>query len=115
MSLDGLEEVAGSLETGVGAMIRLRGESHRGAVAASSAGLLVIGTTCVPCETNQDGTIAAIIIIGLVGETGSDSVVHLLVVGLGGDERPLGGGVAAQVEVRSTCGTEGTKGPDAEG
>lgn len=54
LSLDGLEEVAGSLETGVGAVIRLRGESHRGAVAASSAGLLIIGTTCVPCETNQD-------------------------------------------------------------
>lgn len=63
------------------------------------------------------GTIAAIIIVGLVGQTGSDSVVHLLVVGLGGDEGPLGGGVAAQVEVRSTCGTKGTdtKGPDAKG
>jgi hypothetical protein len=54
LSLDGLEEVAGGLETGVGAVIGLRGESHGGAVAASGAGLLIIGTTCVPCETNQD-------------------------------------------------------------
>jgi hypothetical protein len=63
------------------------------------------------------GTIAAVIIVGIVGQTGSDSVVHLLVVGLGRDEGLLGGGggVAVQVEVRSTTeGTE-TKSPDSEG
>jgi hypothetical protein len=61
------------------------------------------------------GTIAAVIIVGLVLETESDGVVHLLVVGLGGDEGALGGGTV-QVEVCTTS-TEGsdTESPDASG
>jgi hypothetical protein len=60
--------------------------------------------------------IAAVVIVGLIRQTVSDSVVHLLVIGLGGDEGPLGGGLAVQVEVcsPSTKGTE-TKSPEAKG
>lgn len=54
LGLDGLEEVTGVLQTGVGAVVRLRSETHGSTVATTSAGLLVIGTTGVPGETNED-------------------------------------------------------------
>ena len=52
--LDGLQPVSGDLETGVGAVVRFGGESHRGTIASSCAGFLVIGTASVPCETKHN-------------------------------------------------------------
>ena len=40
--LDGLEEVPSGFETGVGAVVGFRGETHGGAVGAASVGLLVV-------------------------------------------------------------------------
>lgn len=54
LGLDRLQEVSGSLETSVGAVVGLRGESHGGTVATSGTSLLVIGATCVPCQTDED-------------------------------------------------------------
>lgn len=66
-------------------------------------------------EAQTYGTIAAVIIIGLVSQTLSDSVVHFLVIGLSWNKGALGGGTV-QVEVHTT-GTEGTEtgSPDSEG
>ena len=54
LGLDGLEEVAGDFEAGVGAVVRFRGESHGGAVAAAGAGFFVVRAACVPGETEDD-------------------------------------------------------------
>lgn len=53
-TLNRLQEVSGVLEASVGAVVRLRGESHGGTVAATGASLLVIGTAGVPGKTNED-------------------------------------------------------------
>ena len=53
-TLDRLQEVSGVLETSVGAVIRLGGESHGSTIAATGASLLVIGTTGVPGETDEN-------------------------------------------------------------
>lgn len=54
LGLDGLQEVACVLETGIGAVARLGSESHCGTVATTSVGLLVVGTTSVPGETDEN-------------------------------------------------------------
>lgn len=54
LGLDGLEEITGVVEAGIGAVVGFRGESHSRTVAASSAGFLVICTTCVPGESHQN-------------------------------------------------------------
>lgn len=53
-TLDRLKEVPSHLETSVGAVLRLGSESHGGTVAASSASLLVVCTTSVPCQPNKN-------------------------------------------------------------
>lgn len=52
--MDGLEEVTGNLQPSIGAVVRLGSESHGSSVAATSAGLLVVGTASVPCQSNED-------------------------------------------------------------
>lgn len=79
-TLDGLQEVSGRLQTSVGAVASLRCESHGSTIGSTSTSLLVIGTTCVPGQSEQDGTIAPIIILILVRELSSDLFVDLLVV-----------------------------------
>lgn len=54
LGLDGLEEVAGDFEAGVGAVVGFGGESHGGAVAATGASFFVVGAACVPGETEDD-------------------------------------------------------------
>lgn len=137
LGLDGLQEVSGVLETSVGAVVGLGGKSHGGTVASTSASLLVVGTACVPCQTDKNlsnnkcqlpmysmaqghqmvgvtyGSIAAIVIVGLVGETVSNGIVHLLVVLLGGD-KVLGadGGITTlQVEVGANTTSGGNTSP----
>ena len=96
LGLDGLEEVAGGEQAGVGAVVGLGGEAHGGTVAATSSGGLVKGARCVPGETQQDGTEAAIVVVVLLLEARGNLVVHLLVVGLGRvDNLGRGGGGAA--------------------
>lgn len=54
LSLDGLQEVTGVLQTGVGTVVRLRSEAHGSTVATTSAGHLIVGTAGVPGETDED-------------------------------------------------------------
>ena len=54
LTLDGLEEVTGVLQTGVGTVISLRRETHGSTIAATSLGLLVVGARSVPGETDED-------------------------------------------------------------
>lgn len=54
LGLDGLEEIAGDFEAGVGAVVGFGGESHGGAVAAAGAGFFVVGAACVPGETEDN-------------------------------------------------------------
>ena len=54
LGLDWLQIVSGNLKTGIGAMVRLGGKSHSGAVASSRAGLLVISTASMPCQTEDN-------------------------------------------------------------
>lgn len=94
--LDGLEEVAGGLQTGVGAMVALGSEAHGGAVGTAGAGQLVVGAGGVPCETKQDRAVAAVIVVVVLLEQLGDVVVGLLVVLEAGDEgRP---GLALEAE-----------------
>lgn len=85
LTLDRLEEVTSSNQTGVGTVSALGSKSHGGTVAATGLGLLVIGAAAVPCETHQHGAIAAIVIV-LDLQAAGNVVVDLLVVGLGGNE-----------------------------
>jgi hypothetical protein len=55
--LDGVEEVAGSVKTGVGTVVALRGESHGSTVAATGLSLGIVGATGVPCKTNKDRSV----------------------------------------------------------
>lgn len=84
--LHGLEEVASSDQTGVGAVVALRRETHGGTVGAAGAGLLVVGAGGVPAETEEDGAVGAVIVVILVNELLGDEVVDLLVVLLAGRE-----------------------------
>lgn len=104
LTLDRLEEVTSSNQTSVGTVVALGSESHGSTVTATSLGLLVVGTAAVPCKTDQDGAVAAIIIIGV--ETLGDVVVDLLVIGLGGN-KGLGGGRGTRGEVPDTETTSG--------
>lgn len=54
LTVNGLEEVTGELQTSIGTVIRLGGESHGSSVAATSASLLVVGTASVPGQSNED-------------------------------------------------------------
>ena len=91
--LDGLEEVAGGDQAGVGAVVTLGGETHGGAVGAAGAGLLVVGARGVPSETEEDGAVRAIVVVVLVDELLGDEVVDLLVVLAAG--RECGGALLA--------------------
>ncbi len=79
------------LQTSVGTVATLGRKSHRGTVATTGTGRHIIGSTGVPGKANQDGAIAAIVIVVIFLETGGHFVVDLLVVCLGGLE-DLGGG-----------------------
>lgn len=104
LTLDRLEEVTSSNQTSVGTVSALRGKSHSGTVAATGLGLLIVGTAAVPCETHQDGAIAAIIIVVDLQAAGN-VVVDLLVVGLGGDEAAgRGRGTGSEVPDTKTSG-----------
>ena len=112
LSLYGLEEIAGSEKTGVGAVITLRGEAHSGAVAATGASLLIVGAACVPSEAEEDGAEAAIVVVVLLLEALGDLVVHALVVLLGrvdnlgrGGRGSTGGGVVPVAEATSGGGS----------
>lgn len=104
LTLDRLEEVTSSNQTGVGTVVALGSESHGSTVTATSLGLLVVGTAAVPCKADQDGAVAAIIIVGV--EALGDVVVDLLVIGLGGD-KGLGRGRGTRGEVPDTETTGG--------
>lgn len=93
------------LQASVRAVVTLGGESHGSTVATTSAGLLVEGTTGVPGETQEDGAVAAIVVLVVLLEKLGDLVVHLLVVLLGGIEDLGRGNAALGVEVvtGSTC------------
>lgn len=54
-------------------------EAHGGKVGTAILGVDVVGTGCVPGETEEDGAVGAVIIV-LVLDDGSDGVVDLLVV-----------------------------------
>ncbi len=49
----------------------------------TSVAVLVVGTGSVPCETDENGTVGAIVVLGVGLELLSDGVVDGLVVGLG--------------------------------
>lgn len=103
--LDGVEEVAGSVKTGVGTVVTLGRESHGGTVAATSLGLSVVGTTGVPGETDKDGSVRAIIVVVVLNEELSDLVVDLLVVLLLGGEDTSGLNLLSTVHVVETSTT----------
>lgn len=85
-------------------MSALGSKSHGGTVAATGLGLLVIGAAGVPCVTNQDGAVAAIVIV-LDLQAAGDVVVDLLVVGLGGNEAAgRGRGTRGEVPDTETSG-----------
>lgn len=104
--LDGGEEVAGCFEAGVGAVVAFRGEAHGGAIGATGVGQLVVAGVCqlrskserpevnsrsrsVPCETQQDGTVATIVVFIMLLQQLRNLVVRLLVVLKSRDERLL--------------------------
>ena len=54
--LDGLEQVAGHVQAGIGAPLGLGGEAHGGAVGAARAILDVVGAGRVPGQADEEGT-----------------------------------------------------------
>lgn len=91
------------LETSISTVVGLGSESHGGAVAATSASLLVIGARSVPGETDEDGAVATIIVVVLLLQTAGNLVVDLLVVGLGGLKGlDRGGAGVEEVETSTT-------------
>ena len=83
LTLDGLEEVTGNVEAGVGAVGGLGREPHGSTVAATGLRLGVIGAAGVPGKAEEDGSIAAILVLVVLLDELGDGVVHLLVVLLG--------------------------------
>ena len=95
--LDGLEEIAGGLETSVGAVVTFGGEAHGSAVGTTSSRHLVVAVVCqfmclidmraeysrsrgVPCKAKKNGTVATIIVVVVLLKPLGDVVVDLLVV-----------------------------------
>jgi hypothetical protein len=114
--LHGVEEVAGSVKTGIGTVVTLRGESHGSTVAATSLGLGIVGATGVPCETDKDGSVRAIVVLIVLNEELSDLVVDLLVILLSGCEDTSGLGLLCAVHIVETSTTSkgGNKTTDQE-
>lgn len=118
LSLDGLEEIASGDQTGVGAVVTLGSEPHGGTVAATSAGHGIVCARGVPGKTDQDGAVAAVIVLIVFNQSLGNGVVDLLVVGLGGGEDgvlEVGRAGAGVVEpATSTCdGGDGDTGDQA--
>jgi len=67
-------------------VVALRGETHGGAVGATSAGRDIEGARGVPCQTEQDRAVGAVVVVVLVDQTFGDGIVNLLVVLLLGSE-----------------------------
>ncbi|KAI7968196.1 hypothetical protein EIK77_010366 [Talaromyces pinophilus] len=133
LTVDGFEEVTGKLQPSIGAVVRLGSESHGSSVAATGAGLLVVGAASVPCQSNEDlnesqqtlktqrygeiayRSVATIIVVILLNQKTSDLVVNLLVIFLGRHERTGGlcRNITAAVEVVcSTTGNDTTETPE---
>lgn len=110
LTLHRLKEITGMVETSIGAVGTLGGKSHGSAIAATGAGDLIVCAASVPGKADQDGAVAAIIVIFLLLETTGDLVVDLLVVLLGGVE-DLGRGRATLGEqvVAGTSNNSGTR------
>lgn len=106
--LDGLEEVAGVLQAGVGAVVRLGREPHRGAVAAAGARGGVVRPRRVPREAQQHGTVRPVVVVILLPQLLGDGVVDLLVIFCGGLEQPgrLACAALGQVELPALRGVE---------
>ena len=93
-----LQKVTADGEPGVGAPIGFWGEPHGGAVGSSRAGGLIVGTRGVPCETDQDRSVTAVVVVYMgiydVGNGFADGVV----VGGGGGLGEGGGDAQEGVE-----------------
>ncbi|KAK2611005.1 hypothetical protein N8I77_004388 [Diaporthe amygdali] len=99
---------------GVRAVITLRSEPHRGAVAATSPGLLIIGTARMPGQSHENRAVRAIIVVLVLFEPRCYLIVHLLIVLLGGIE-DLGSGrgaVLAPEVISGTASCRGTGDPE---
>lgn len=79
--LDTLHVVTGNVQASVGTVVGLVLETHGSIVGTTSLVVLVIGSRCVPGKTENNGGKRAIVIVLLV-EASSNSIVDLLVVGL---------------------------------
>ena len=95
-------------------MLRLGSEPHGSTVAATSAGLLVIGTAGVPGKTEEDGTVASVIVLVVLLKAAGNDIVDLLVVLLGRLELLDRGARATLSEevVTSATGRRSTSDPD---
>lgn len=90
LTLDWLQEVPGSFETGIGAVVGFGGKSHGCTIAASGLGVRVVSSRSMPGQSDEDWSIAAIIIIILILELLRHSLVYLLVVLVGWGKWTLG-------------------------
>lgn len=54
LGLNGLNSVTGNLQTGIGSVVGLGGETHGSSVGSSGLGVLVVGSGSVPSETKKD-------------------------------------------------------------
>jgi len=70
-------------EASVGTMASLRTKAHRGAIGTARLGGLIISARGVPGETDEDGAIGTVIVLGVAVDQGNDVLLHSLVVDLG--------------------------------
>lgn len=120
LTLYGLEEVTSGVQSGVGTMIAFGGESHRGSIAATSAGLDIIGPRRVPPESEEHRPVASIIVVVVLDQARGNGVVYGLVIGLLGDEDAFAAGdlvgvgalVLAEAVVGACTGEEGDDAAD---
>jgi hypothetical protein len=89
-TLNWVQEFPRGKKTSIGTVTRFWCESHGSTVAATGASLSIECSTCVPRQSDQDGTVRSIIIIILLLQSRSDFVVDLLVILEGWGEDALG-------------------------
>ena len=80
LTLHWLEEVSGVLQTSIGTVITFWSKPHSRTVAATGSCSCIVGTAAVPRESDQDWTIAAIVVLITLDQEVGDLVVDLLVV-----------------------------------